>query len=311
MSIIQKISIVIALCTFSGFAKYVAVLETIANQEAKESVTLSDRQYLTNVLREEAVKILPMEQNYTIMTRENINAMLPPGKSIEECEGSCLVETGRNIAADYVCQAQLGSFGGSLTLTVELYETAGNKLVATFNGRGADVNELLEIIKEKTPAFFLRIRDLTSNGSMQEKTNDKEYSTTNDGNAETGTLLDENTAFVNEQDLNQPYPTTNDNLDTKETNFVEESFPTNMENNSSTNNIHWIPLSISAVATVTGVILAVVGNNKAKNAAEKVGKSLEDFDKKTNDANLGQTIRGIGIGFAIAGVVGVGISFAF
>ena len=311
MNIIKKILLVIVLFAISAIAKYVAVLETMANQQAKESVAISDRQYLTNVLREEAVKILPVEQNYTIMTRENINAMLPPGKSIEECEGSCLVETGRNIAADYVCQAQLGSFGGSLTLTVELYETAGNKLLASFNGQGANVNKLLEIIKEQAPAFFLRIRNLTSTSTTQEKENDEDYLKTNEDSEDSGISLDENIAFVNEQDLNQPYATTNDNLDVKETNLVEAGISTNMENNSSSNSVHWVPLNIGVVATVTGVILAVVGNNKAKNAAEKVGKTLEDFDKKTDDAKQGQTIRGIGIGLAITGVVGVGISFAF
>ena len=139
-------------------AAYVAVLETSADPAAREIVSLSDRQYLTNVLREEAVKQLPAVQNYTIMTRENINAMLPPGKTIEECEGSCLAETGKNIAADYICQARVGRFGGALTLSAELYETAGNKLMSSFNGRGGDVNELLELIKQKAPDFFRSIK---------------------------------------------------------------------------------------------------------------------------------------------------------
>ena len=162
MKIVLKISIAIVLFAFPAFAKYVAVLETVADQQAKETVSISDRQYLTNVLREQAVLVLPAEQNYTIMTRENIQQMLPPGKAIEDCEGSCLVETGKNIAADYVCQAHVGSFGGSLTLSAELYETAGNKLIASFNGRGADVNELLEIIKQKSPDFFRKIKGSSS-----------------------------------------------------------------------------------------------------------------------------------------------------
>ena len=148
-------------------AKFVAVLETGAQGEARERVSMSDRLYLTNVLREEAVKVLPAEQNYTIMTRENISAMLPPGKSIEECEGTCLAETGRNISADYVCQAVVGSFGGELTLSAELYETAGNKLVASFNGGGNDVKELLALIRAKTPDFFNKIKstgDFSSSG---------------------------------------------------------------------------------------------------------------------------------------------------
>lgn len=156
---IAKVFLAVFLGAMPAFATHVAVLETIAASDVKERVSLSDRQYLTNILREQAVMELPVEQNYTIMTRENINAMLPPGKSIEDCEGSCLAETGRNIAADYVCQAHIGSFEGTLTLSAELYETAGNKLVASFNGQGASMKDLLDIIKEKSPNFFRKIKN--------------------------------------------------------------------------------------------------------------------------------------------------------
>ena len=137
-------------------AAYVAVLETVADPSVNERVKRSERQFLTNVLRGEAIRQLPAKY-YTIMTRENIEAMLPPGKTIEDCEGSCLVETGRNIAADYVCQAHVSSFGDALSLSVELYETAKNNLVATINERGASVDELEKMIKLKAPAFFRKI----------------------------------------------------------------------------------------------------------------------------------------------------------
>ena len=148
----------------SSQAAFVAVLETVADPLVKDKVSLADRQYLTNVLREQAVKELPASQNFTIMTRENITAMLPPGKSIEDCEGSCLAETGKNIAADYVCQARVSSFNGSLTLSAELYETAGNKLIASFNGLGPNQSTLLTHIIQKSPEFFRSIKnDLASN----------------------------------------------------------------------------------------------------------------------------------------------------
>ena len=62
-----------------------------------------------------------------LTSTENINMMLPPGKAIEDCEGSCLVETGKNISADYIAQGHVGRFADNLTITVELYETAGNR----------------------------------------------------------------------------------------------------------------------------------------------------------------------------------------
>ena len=136
---------------YSFAAKHVAVLETVSE---KDVIGRSEKIFLTDKLRDRAKAVLPAYMGYVIMTRENINAMLPPGKSIEECEGSCLVETGKNIAADYVAQARVGRFGKQLTLTVELYETAGNNLVSSFTTRKVDAEGLLEEIEREADNFF-------------------------------------------------------------------------------------------------------------------------------------------------------------
>lgn len=137
-------------------AKYMAVLETLS---PKDLLTTQERLYLTDIFRGQAVNILPAEQNWTIMTRENINVMLPPGKTIEDCEGSCLAETGKNIAADYVAQARISQFGKSLAITAELYETVSSKLVASFVGKGESIDDLEKVLKEQAPAFFRKVRD--------------------------------------------------------------------------------------------------------------------------------------------------------
>lgn len=175
-----KITILLLLILIaSSQAIHVAVLETVADPGVKEKVSLADRQFLTNVLREQAVKELPPAQNYTIMTRENIYAMLPPGKDIEDCEGTCLAETGRNIAAEYICQARVSSFNGSLTLSAELYETAENKLIASFNGLGANLNELLKLIIQKSPEFFHHVKiDQKSNAQGTAMNGEANYSIT-------------------------------------------------------------------------------------------------------------------------------------
>ena len=288
------------LCT-NAFATHVAVLETMADGDTKDSLSLLDRQYLTNVLREQAVKELPAEENYTIMTRENISAMLPPGKAIEDCEGSCLAETGRNISADYVCQARVGRFGSKLTLSAELYETAGNKLVTSFNGRGADVEELLKLIEEKSPAFFRRVKELnepvTNVIPAEESGIPAEDSVIPVPEPESKVHTDASVAY--------------DELEGKDTSRVGESIPANVEDEPSKSNTHWIPLSISVAAVVTGTVLAIVGNSKAKDAAEEGGNSVSDLEKNRDDAKSGQTLRGIGLGIAIAGAVGVGLSIAF
>ena len=504
----------------NAFAAYVAVLETVAMPDVKEKVSLSDRQFLTNVLREQAVQELPVEQNFTIMTRENINAMLPPGKSIEDCEGNCLVETGRNIAADYVCQVHVGSFDGALTLSAELYETAANKLVASFNGQGASVKDLLDIIKEKSPNFFRKVKssggfngvggigevggagefnfagkrkyiieitstpaeavptidgkavpkclstpckvqvdegshrfvatkeryedaemvvDINRNNQLVELKLEPNYgwleikptldevllskgslNVTVDDNrvTERKILLDPgihrvrithpcydpaefNVSIVKQKtevfdkamkrgkgglELNAEYEgepqavamiidgeeygntpytgkvplcaniflkgddwaeqvnvepkwhevvqithnlqhspekiaTLKDTtrakanaayaeLEGTPASSVGESIPANVENGKS-KTAKWVILGISAATTVTGVVLAIAGNSQAKDAYQKEYSSKSEFKKNRNDAESGQALRGVGIGLAIAGAIGIGVSFAF
>lgn len=141
-------------------ATHVAVLETVAAKESRVSV--QECRYMTDELRNAALKVLPAEQNYTIMTRENISVMLPPGMTVEDCEGECLAETGRKIAADYVVQAHIAVFGDKLSLTAELYATASGKLVGSFTGRGDDVNSLLQLIQEQSFEFFKKIKQNVS-----------------------------------------------------------------------------------------------------------------------------------------------------
>ena len=153
MRLMRQLPLLLLLSALPALATHVAVLETIAG---KDMLKLEEKQYITDVLRSEAIKALPADMGYTIMTRDNIQAMLPPDKSIEECEGSCLVETGKNISADYIAQARVGVFGSSLTITVELYETAGNKLLGSFVTKSPDIEQLeVEIRKMANPLFVL------------------------------------------------------------------------------------------------------------------------------------------------------------
>ncbi|MBR3072523.1 hypothetical protein [Fibrobacter sp.] len=298
-----------------AMAAYVAVLETMADGDAKDSVSILDRQYLTNVLREQAVKELPAKQGFTIMTRENINAMLPPGKAIEDCEGSCLAETGKNIAADYVCQARVGRFGSKLTLSAELYETAGNKLIASFNGRGANVEELLTLIESKSTEFFHAIKDLNDPVAAN-PSSVLDTSSTEPALSVAEGIVDQPTSPVIQATTDVIPAKAGISLDEprEDKTKVGESIPANVDDEPSKKSgiAGKVVLSISAAATVAGVVLAVVGNNKAKDAAEtKRFANEEEYNDAKDKAKSGQTLRGIGIGIAIAGAVGIGVSFAF
>jgi hypothetical protein len=94
------------------------------------------------------------------------------------------------------------------------------------------------------------------------------------------------------------------------TSSVGESIPANVENGKS-KTAKWVILGISAATTVTGVVLAIAGNSQAKDAYQKEYSSKSEFKKNRNDAESGQALRGVGIGLAIAGAIGIGVSFAF
>ncbi|SHK32354.1 hypothetical protein SAMN05720468_101112 [Fibrobacter sp. UWEL] len=133
---------------------YVAVLETVSGADLLDH---NSKLFLTDVMRDAASRALPAKQGFVVMTRENINVMLPPGKSLEECEGSCLAETGRNIAADFVAQARIGKFANFLTITVELYETKSSKLISSITARASDEEQLLVEIENHAEELFGKV----------------------------------------------------------------------------------------------------------------------------------------------------------
>lgn len=122
-------------------AKSIAVSETQASSDLLSSPEL---QYLTDVLREEAVRALPASQDWTIMSRES---------------------SAGSYSADFKVQAQVSKFGSSLAISTELYESASNRLVASFTGKGASVEDIERIIKEQAPALFKKILEQTENNT--------------------------------------------------------------------------------------------------------------------------------------------------
>ena len=134
---------------------HVAVLETVSSEDA--SISRSEKMFLTDELRSQAAKVLPANMGFVIMTRENIKTMLPPDKSLEDCEGGCLAETGRNISAEYVAQAHIGVFAGDLAMTVELYETTTGRMLGSYTAKGSGAENLLTDIQKLSPSLFARI----------------------------------------------------------------------------------------------------------------------------------------------------------
>ena len=115
-----------------GYAKPKAV-ERIAVLELgnKAGVDEGELGYLTDLLRQAAGR-LPKE-HYLVMTKDNILVMLPPGKTLKDCEGTCAVDTGKRLGAHWVLVGEVVRFGVSLRVTLNLHHTSTGAL------RGSDV----------------------------------------------------------------------------------------------------------------------------------------------------------------------------
>ena len=158
----KYLSIVLLLISGAFAQTYVAILETMS-----QAVSHEEKVYVTDKIRGEASNVLP-SGDFMVMTRENITQMLPPGKTIEECVGSCLVETGKNIAADYIAQGRITKVGSNLALVVELYSTADNNLIKTINIRVADIDAILNELEKKAPELFQPLIDAKRKAQVYE-----------------------------------------------------------------------------------------------------------------------------------------------
>lgn len=103
--------------------------------ENESLLSQAERSYLTNVLREQALKTLPPEQNYTVLSEESTMD-----------------------SVYFTTQSQISQFGSSLAISVELYQAPEKKLLASFNDKGANAEELEKVINEKAGDLFNKVK---------------------------------------------------------------------------------------------------------------------------------------------------------
>ena len=75
--------------------------------------------------------------------------------------------------------------------------------------------------------------------------------------------------------------------------------------------IHWVPIAISAAVAVGGGVMAAVFNSKAKSERDKVPANAQEYSEICDNIESAQNMRAVGIGIAILGAVGIGVSFLF
>jgi len=139
--------------------KRLAILRTV--DDGDPPVELTDLNYLTVRLREIAGNVL--QNHYGIMTEQSIIDKLGKDNAVKACKETegCLAQLGRRINADYIGQARLGRFGGNLTISVELYNSAsGLQASPAISGQAENVSGLLAILNEKAPGMFGKMPDI-------------------------------------------------------------------------------------------------------------------------------------------------------
>ena len=74
---------------------------------------------------------------------------------------------------------------------------------------------------------------------------------------------------------------------------------------------HWVLIGISAATLVAGTTVALLYNKKAKDESKKMPSSQEEYDNRHGDIGNYQKVRTVGVGVAILGGIGLGLSIAF
>jgi TolB-like protein len=132
----------------------VAVLELLPNESVQDEIKIEEGRHLTDELRRQAVMNLPKSE-YSVLTRDNIIALLPPDEEEAECLAQgCAVDIGRAIGAEYISQGTIGKFGNKLTISVELYETMGGKLLSSIVFESENIEGLLNVIRSEAKPLF-------------------------------------------------------------------------------------------------------------------------------------------------------------
>ncbi|MDR2732625.1 MAG: hypothetical protein LBB36_05345, partial [Fibromonadaceae bacterium] len=136
---------------------HVAVLELLPNESVQGKISIEESRHLTDELRRQAVMNLP-KGDYTVMTRDNIIALIPADEKEAECLAeSCAVTIGRAIGVEFITQGTIGKFGNKLTISVELYETMNAKLLSSIVFESKDIDGLLGAIRKEAKPLFQSI----------------------------------------------------------------------------------------------------------------------------------------------------------
>ena len=139
------------------------------------------------------VAVKPQQEQYLVMTRENMMSILNEmGRSIEDCSGECEVEIARNIGADYVISGEVYLIEEQYILSLKMHDTQKGNLLGREEAKGQKITELLEEATNSATTLVstsldIDVKNTVQNGStnnkiQSQKTNDEMVSVSFDSN---------------------------------------------------------------------------------------------------------------------------------
>ena len=161
--------ILLLLSAFAHSSAILAVLEIIPSSEVEEELSIDELRLLSDELRRQAVNILPANE-FNVLTRDGLIALIPADEKEAECLAqSCAVDIGRAIGAEYISSGRIAIFRGKLSLTIELYETMGGRLLGSFLTYGTSIEGFMETIKSESSAMFEKAKNHYFSGKEKPK----------------------------------------------------------------------------------------------------------------------------------------------
>jgi hypothetical protein len=76
------------------------------------------------------------------MTKNNILVLLPPNTKLEDCVGTCAVDTGRRIGAQWILVGEVVRFGSSLRVVLNLHHSKSGELRGSETVKGESLEKL-------------------------------------------------------------------------------------------------------------------------------------------------------------------------
>ena len=132
--------------------KVIAVLDFDNRAKLKPD----DVDYICGLVREKAAELLS-GRPFSIMTKDNMMAMLPKDADLGECTGAeCEVAAGRMIGADIIISGEVTRFGKKFKVVIKMHETHSAEFLGSKRGEAVTVGNLERPV-QKAAEQLLRV----------------------------------------------------------------------------------------------------------------------------------------------------------